>query len=135
MTNQKLIELAKSACERSYSPYSNFPVGCAILLKNGKVVLGTNVENASFGNTICAEKNAMTSLISMGIAPSEISKIAVIAEIDIAISPCGMCRQFLSEFITDDVEILLACKKGEYISKTISELLPYTFAKGDLDRV
>lgn len=123
----KLYEAAKSAAENTYSPYSNFPVGAAVLTIDGKLFLGTNIENASYSVTICAERIALGYAISSG--NTQIKAIAVYSSTD-SISPCGTCRQFIIEFGENIIIIFRHNKK--LIQKTIHELLPYGFTKATM---
>jgi cytidine deaminase len=131
MTNQELYIQAKEAASDSYSPYSDFRVGAVVLSKQGDLFYGTNVENASYGITICAERSAIVSAISSG--HKTIDKIAIYAEKtvdgviieELTIPPCGACRQFMAEF-GDDIKVIFKYK-GELVEKTIDELLPYRF--------
>jgi cytidine deaminase len=123
----EIINKAKEARLLAYAPYSNFKVGCAIELKDGSFILGSNVENGSYSLTICAERSAFFTLISKGISPSSIKAIAVIGDTSTPISPCGACRQVWSEFIDDSVVIYLANLKDDIKVTKLSELLPYQF--------
>ena len=121
---RRLYEEAKAATEHTYSPYSAFPVGAAVMTKDGQVFRGTNVENASYSVTICAERIALGFAISSG--KTGIRAIAVYSNTD-SISPCGSCRQFIIEFGSDIVIIFR--HDQTLIQKTIQELLPYGFTK------
>ena len=128
MTNQELINLAKQNMKNSYSPYSNFCVGAALLCKNGSVYLGCNVENASFSATNCAERTACFSAIADGV--KEFEKIAIVGgkkgELTSFCFPCAVCLQVLSEFCDKDFEFILY--NGEEIkSYNLKELLPISF--------
>jgi cytidine deaminase len=126
-TQTRLIAAAKQVSEHSYSPYSNFAVGAAVLTANGEIYTGTNVENASYGLTICAERFAIGHAISQG--NNAITAIAVYApKADAA--PCGACRQFIYEFGADIRVIYF--KDKQVVSPHIKELLPEAFSKGDL---
>lgn len=127
MTELELIEEAKIARTRTYSPYSKFGVGAAILLKDGTVIHGCNIENASFGLTCCAERNAMFSLISSGHDYHDIVMMAIVANTEKPVSPCGACRQVLSEFLKPDTKIILANLNDDYKVTNLKELLPYAF--------
>ncbi len=120
----KLFEEAKVAAENTYSPYSGFPVGAAVLTKDGKIFCGTNIENASYSVTICAERIALGYAIASG--NIQIKAIAIYSNTD-SISPCGTCRQFIIEFGNDIVIIFR--HEQELIQKTIHELLPFCFSK------
>lgn len=119
----QLFEAAKTAFENSYAPYSKFPVGAAVLTKDGQIFPGANIENASFGLTICAERVALGNAIANGNV--EIEAIAVYAPVD-TISPCGACRQFIIEFGKDIIVIFKLDQK--IVQKKISELLPFEFS-------
>ena len=122
MNYESLMESAKKASLNSYSPYSDYKVGAAVLTKNKNVYMGTNVENASYGLTICAERSALCNAVSSG--EKEFTALAVYNE-DKNISPCGACREFIKEFGLD-IEIVYYLK-GEVVIKKISELLPDAF--------
>ena len=130
MTDKELYELAIKAMEYSYSPYSDCKVGAALLSKNGKVFTGTNIENAAFGPTVCAERVAVFKAVSEG--EKEFSKIAVVGGkggiINGIFAPCGVCRQVLREFCEDDFEILLGETKESFKKVTLKDLLPLSFS-------
>lgn len=120
---QKLIEAAKEAALHSYSPYSNFPVGAALLSENGTVITGCNVENASYGLTMCAERGAIQTAIAKGY--TSFKAIAVVGLKSNPCMPCGACRQVMFEF--DIPQIFLEDEAGQVISYTMDELLPHSF--------
>ena len=122
---KKLINEAKKARKGSYSPYSKYAVGAALITDNGKIYTGANVENASFGLTICAERSAIFKAVNDG--AKKIKAIAVVAEGDNLPSPCGACRQVIAEFSTKDTTVIFANTKDEKKIKKIFELLPYMF--------
>lgn len=124
MTDRELLSIAKQASLNAYVPYSRFSVGAAIECDDGKVFTGCNVENASFGITICAERTACVKAVSEG--HRKFKRIAIYADSQNWPTPCGACRQFLSEFGTD-VEILCAKAGDRYVSYKLSELLPHGF--------
>ena len=124
MEDQELIELARKAREFSYSPYSKFKVGAALITHEGKVYSGCNIENASFGITNCAERTAIFKAVSEG--AREIDTIAIIADSDGPCSPCGACRQAMAEFKVK--RVIMANLKGEVKAVSLAELLPYSFA-------
>nr|WP_274377406.1 cytidine deaminase [Desulforamulus aeronauticus] len=130
MSTEKLIEIAQEARERAYVPYSKFKVGAALLTKEGKVFSGCNVENASYGLTCCAERTAIFKAVSEGY--QNFAAIAVIADVPTLCSPCGACRQVLAEF-GGQIKVHMANLKGDYVSKTVEELLPGFFAAGDME--
>ena len=130
MTDKELYELAKKAMENSYSPYSDCKVGAALLCENGKVFTGTNIENAAFGPTVCAERVAIFKAVSEG--EKEFSKIAVVGGkggvINGIFAPCGVCRQVLREFCQDDFQILLGETEDNFKTVTLKDLLPLSFS-------
>lgn len=133
MTNGELIALAVEARKQSYSPYSGFRVGAALLGKSGKVYLGCNVENAAYTPTNCAERTAVFKAVSKG--EREFSAIAIVGgmgeELSEFCAPCGICRQVLAEFCDGDFSVVLGTPKN-YKAYTLAELLPFSFGKSDL---
>lgn len=125
---QKLIQAAIEMRKQSYSPYSNFAVGAAVLSNDGYIYGGCNIENASYGLTNCAERTAIFNAVSDG--KRNISAIAVVADTDRPCSPCGACRQVIGEFKIPC--IIMANLKGEYKKVTLEELLPFSFSNTDL---
>ncbi len=129
MNDKELLALAHKARERAYAPYSSFLVGAALLTKNGKVYLGCNIEHASFSPTNCAERTAFFSAIADG--EREFEAIAVCGgkkgEITLPCSPCGVCRQVMSEFCTPDFKIILEDKNSEPDVHTLGDILPLAF--------
>ena len=128
MQTEDLIKAAKEAREFSYSPYSKFKVGAAVLTKNGKIYSGCNIENASYGITNCAERTAIFKAVSEG--ERELEALAVIADTDGPTAPCGACRQVIAEFKIN--KIIMANLKGDTKIVTLQELLPYSFSDKDL---
>lgn len=124
-----LVGTAVKMRERSYAPYSHFHVGAALLCADGRVFTGCNVENASYGATICAERTALVKAVSEG--AREFTAIAIAGGLEGVITeaapPCGICRQFMSEFCSPDFIVLLALPGGEYEKHTLGELLPLSF--------
>ncbi|WIF87983.2 cytidine deaminase [Acholeplasma laidlawii] len=125
------LEAAKQARLKAYVPYSKFKVGAAIVLNDGTIIHGANIENSSFGLTSCAERNALFSLISQGYDPKEIKEITIIGGSKGPISPCGACRQVMSEIVPKNTKIYLANLEDEIYETSVSELLPFGF---DLDK-
>lgn len=117
---QSLIQAAIAARVAAYAPYSNFPVGAALLVEGGRIFGGCNVENLSYGLTICAERNAIFTAVAAG--KRKFRAIAVVADSPQAISPCGACRQVMCEF--GDFPVLMANLDGEFVASTVAELLP-----------
>jgi cytidine deaminase len=132
ISDEDLVQVAREARLRAYAPYSRFLVGAALLSQTGKVYTGCNVENASYGLTVCAERSAVFRAVGEG--EQEFVKIAVIGgsqtmpehEQREIISPCGACRQVLVEF-SPDLEVIMSNLKGEIKVLKLSELLPHAF--------
>ena len=127
MEERELLERAKEALINAYAPYSGYRVGAALLTREGKVFCGVNVENASFGLTICAERAAVAAAIASGYR--SFVALAVAAEGEKEPFPCGACRQVLKEF--GEMKVIIAGKKGKTLSFKLEDLLPYPFVKGE----
>ena len=126
------IKKVNSLLDKAYVPYSKFPVAAIVIDENGNEYEGINVENASYGLGLCAERNAITTGITKGM--KKISKVYITAKTERLISPCGACRQVISEFSTKDTKIILTNEKGiEYKEYSIDEILPYVFISSDLE--
>lgn len=132
MENEKLVELAIDARKRSYSPYSHFAVGAALLTKSGKTYIGANIENSSYPLCMCAERNAIYGAYLDGVKKEEIVALAIAADTDGPCSPCGACRQVISELLPKNAKILMANLKNEIKEITTAELLPFAFSEDDL---
>ncbi len=132
MDIENLVLKAKEAQKLSYSPYSLFPVGAAILMKDGKIILGSNIENASYPLSVCAERCALFSAHSLGYKKEDMMALAIIANTDRPCSPCGACRQVISELFPHDKPIYLCDKNLNYVETTIDKLLPFSFSEEDL---
>ena len=132
MTDRQLIEIARTAQGNSYSPYSGFPVGAAIECDDGTVFTGCNVENASFGATICAESAAIVSAVSAGY--TRFKRIAVCSNGSNYCMPCGMCRQRMLEF-SPKMEVLCVREDGRYVSYPLSGLMPNPFGADQIEKV
>ena len=124
MNEQQLKELAISMLDRAYIPYSHFPVGAALECEDGAVFTGCNIENSSYGLTICAERTAAVKAVSEG--HTRFKRIVIAGRSDDYCYPCGACRQFLYEF-GHDMEVICLNKNGEARSMNIKELLPCGF--------
>lgn len=124
MTDAELIEAARVARENAYAPYSGFSVGVALLAADGRVFTGVNVENASIGLSVCAERNAIAKAVSDGVR--SFTKLAVVTDSPEPTMPCGMCRQVIWEF-GHDIEILVAGAGDSVIKTSIAELFPRPF--------
>ena len=130
MTERELVERAFSMLERSYVPYSHFPVGAALECADGTVFTGCNVENAAYGSTICAERTAAVKAVSEG-HRDDFVRIAVVGNSTDYCWPCGACRQFLFEF-APDLECLIARGDHEYVKLPLRELLAHGFGPKSL---
>jgi len=127
---ENLIEESKKAREKAYVPYSKFGVGAAILTKDGKVYHGCNIENAAYSMCNCAERTALFKAYSEG--DRDFKMLAVVADTDRPCSPCGACRQVISELCPRDMKVVLTNLKGEILEITVAELLPGAFSPEDL---
>ena len=132
MNSLELINKAKEARELSYSPYSHFKVGAALLTKDGKVYFGTNVENSSYPLCMCAERNALYNAMMHGEKKENFVALALIADSPDPVSPCGACRQVMSELLPRDAKVIMANLKGDIKETNIDELLPFAFTEDAL---
>ena len=128
MTDRELINIAVEASEKAYAPYSKFAVGAALECDDGTVFTGCNIENAAYGCTNCAERTAVFKAISEG--KREFRRIAIVADSEDYCMPCGTCRQVLNEF-APAIEVLSVRSDGRYVSYSLKELLPKSFALKD----
>ncbi len=126
----RLVQEARRAMKRAYNPYSGFAVGAAIATAEGVIVTGCNVENASYGHTICAERTAAVKAVSEG--HRRFQRIAIVSSSSEPVAPCGACRQFLYEF-APDLEIVMAGRRTRRTVK-LGEILPLAFGPSDLGR-
>ena len=128
---KSLIDAAIKAYDHAYVPYSKFPVGAAILLKDGSIHTGTNIENASYGLSMCAERTCLFHAISQGIQKSDITAMAIATPQDHLVSPCGACRQVMRELMPLDIPVYMHSNAG---TETITNeaLLPLGFDADDL---
>ena len=129
MTDQELVELAFTMLDRSYAPYSHFPVGAALEGDDGTIYTGCNVENAAYGSCICAERTALVKAVSEGCR--SFRRLAVVGNSADYCWPCGACRQMLYEF-APDLEILAANKDNQFVKYTLRQLLPCGFGPDTL---
>ncbi|MFA6619791.1 MAG: cytidine deaminase [Bacilli bacterium] len=132
MDQNQLIECAKDARSLSYSPYSHFAVGAALVCNDGSVYVGANIENSSFPLCMCAERNAVYNAMMDGKTTDDFVALAIIADTAGPCSPCGACRQVLSELFPSKAPIYLANLKGDVKVTNTEELLPFAFAGEDL---
>lgn len=126
-----LIEQAELARERAYAPYSGFRVGCALMDERGAIHLGCNVENAAYGPTNCAERTALFRAVADGCRPRTFRALAVMAETAEPVTPCGTCRQVMSELCAPDMPVILCAADRTYRITTVAELLPGAFRLPD----
>ncbi|MBQ5596868.1 MAG: cytidine deaminase [Clostridia bacterium] len=136
MTDKELCRLAVEARGKAYAPYSGYRVGAALLAKSGEVYLGSNIENAAYTPTVCAERTAFFKAVSEG--ETEFFAIAVAGgngdKVGGAFPPCGVCRQVMAEFCDGDFKILTVTGDGTFDEYTLTELLPLAFSPKNLER-
>ncbi|KLA05048.1 cytidine deaminase [Bacillus cereus group sp. MYBK77-1] len=130
MDKKKYIEEANKMLEKAYILYSKFPVGAALVTKEGKIYTGCNIENASYGLCNCAERTAIFKAVSEG--ERDFSYLVITGETDGPISPCGACRQVIAEFCDPKMPVLLTNVKGDEKEVTVEQLLPGAFTNDDL---
>lgn len=130
MTKEVLVDLAKEAMFRSYSPYSEYQVGAALLTGDGRVYQGCNIENAAYSPTVCAERAAFFKAVYDGVR--DFQAIAIVGgksgQMQGICPPCGVCRQVMREFCRDDFTVYLLGKNNEILSLTLAQLLPLSFS-------
>jgi cytidine deaminase len=122
-----LVRVALQARDKAYAPYSRFLVGAALLTKDGRVFAGCNVENASYGLCNCAERTAFFAAVAAGCKPGDFSQLAVVADSDAPVSPCGACRQVMLELSGPQLVVIQANLRGDIQQSTAGELLPGAF--------
>ena len=137
MNIPELIHKAIAAREFAYAPYSNFCVGAALLTKSGKIYTGCNVENAGYSATNCAERTAFFKAVSEG--EREFAAIAIVGgpegePVHEICAPCGICRQVMREFCNLEFKIYLSKGDGTYFASSLSDMLPFSFSKEDLNQ-
>ncbi|TPV46742.1 cytidine deaminase [Bacillus dicomae] len=130
MDKKKYIEEANKMLSKAYIPYSKFPVGAALVTKEGKIYTGCNIENASYGLCNCAERTAIFKAVSEG--ERDFNYLVITGETDGPISPCGACRQVIAEFCDPKMPVLLTNVKGDEKEVTVEQLLPGAFTNEDL---
>lgn len=128
---KQLLVAAKNAADNAYAPYSEFRVGAALESENGEIVAGCNMENASYGLTTCAERNAFAAAIAQG--HRKFSSILVYTPLKQLTAPCGACRQVIAEFMPMDATVTLANDDGQSQVWTVKELLPAAFTPAALN--
>jgi len=122
---EELLAAARKAREKAYAPYSHFHVGAAVLGASGGIYSGCNVENASFGLTCCAERNAIFAMVASG--ETEMREILVIGESEEFLPPCGACRQVIAEFASPPTVVHMCDREGQSRDSTVAELVPFIF--------
>ena len=128
---EKVITEALLARESAYAPYSKFKVGAALLLKDGSIIRGCNVENASYGLCNCAERTALFTAYAKGYRKDDIVAMSIAADTQGPVSPCGSCRQVMSELLNKNTPVYLTNLKGDVKEMSVEELLPYSFDASD----
>jgi cytidine deaminase len=129
---QRCLDAARAAAQNAYAPYSNFTVGAALSCADGEIIVGCNMENASYGLTTCAERNAFASAIAKG--QRDFSGILVYTPLKALVAPCGACRQVIAEFLPQGALVTLANDFGESKSWTVAQLLPAAFTPDALNK-
>jgi cytidine deaminase len=124
------VEAAKKSYALAYAPYSQFHVGAAVLTESGKVIQGCNVENASYGLTVCAERNCIANAVIQG--ERNIKSIVVYTEQEKLTPPCGACRQVIAEFLPQDAKVMSTNHQGKFQVWSVAELLPDAFTPKSL---
>ena len=132
MEKNSLIVEANKAREFAYVPYSNFKVGAALLAKDGQVFHGCNIENAAYSMTNCAERTALFKAYSEGV--TQFNSLVVVADTEGPVSPCGACRQVISELCDPEMEVVLTNLKGDILKLKVKDLLPRAFSPKDLNK-
>ena len=132
LTFEELYNEVLKAREKAYAPYSNFKVGAVLECNDGKLFYGANVENSSYGLTVCAERNAIFQAVLEGYRSDDFAQMMLVTDSDILASPCGACRQVMAEFFNDDTPIIIVTLKGEKLITNVKELLPYSFSGRNL---
>lgn len=131
MNQEQLVQEAKSMLSQAYVPYSKFPVGAALLTKEGKVYKGCNIENAAYPVSCCAERTAIFKAVSEG--ERDFEAIAVIANTSRPVPPCGSCRQVMSEFFDPEMTVYISNQNQEIKEVKVKDLLPFSFNQEDLE--
>jgi cytidine deaminase len=131
MEDKVILEHAFKAMNNAYAPYSNYHVGACIATRDGNYFYGANIENASYGATNCGERSAVFAAYSNGYRQDDIEKLAIVSDGDTIATPCGICRQVLSELLKPDTPIILSNGKQTMVTN-MRELLPYSFGPEDL---
>lgn len=132
MDKLEIVKLAKEARRLSYSPYSHFAVGAVVITKDGHVFEGANLENSSYPLCVCGERNAIFNAYCHGYKKEDLAALSICADTPTPCSPCGACRQVISELFPSDAPIYLTNLKGDIKETNAKELLPFAFSSEDL---
>lgn len=127
-----LLKEARLIKEKAYVPYSHFPVGCAVLYKDGTILKGVNVENVSFGATNCAERTALFTGITKGYTKEDVVALGVAGDTEDFLPPCSICRQVMVELCNPDTPVYLTNKKEEVMETSVEGLAPLAFSSMDM---
>lgn len=131
----RLVAAAVAARAKAYAPYSRFRVGAAVLLKDGSLATGVNVENASYGLTVCAERHAVACAVLEGAKPGDVEAVAIAADAEQSVAPCGACRQVLAEFAPLAARVIIHNERdGRTDTMILGDLLPHAFSKDSMPR-
>lgn len=134
LSKEELFNEAKIARNKAYAPYSHFAVGAVIECKDGTLIYGANIENAAYGLSLCAERNAIFQAFLKGYRSGDYLQMAIVADSDIVTTPCGSCRQVLAELFDADVPFYCFDMEGKFLKTTVRELLPHGFNKENLSK-
>ncbi|TDO84478.1 cytidine deaminase [Halanaerobium saccharolyticum] len=129
---EKMFKKALEAQKNAYVPYSNFPLGAAVLMKDGSIYTGVNIENASFGLTNCAERSAIFTAVSQG--KRNIEALLIVSSTKNPVTPCGPCRQVINEFADGKIEVVMMTEEGKELTMTSTELLPGAFNDSAMEK-
>lgn len=131
-TKKKMFNAAHKAQKNAYVPYSEFPLGAAVLTEDNEIYTGVNIENASFSLTNCAERSAIFSAVSDG--KRKIKALLIISSTENPVTPCGACRQVIKEFADGEIEVIMMTESGEELTMTSNELLPGAFTDSQMEK-
>ena len=133
MNIENQIKETIALLDKAYAPYSQFHVSCLLVFNDETMIGGVNFENSSFGATVCAERNAVGTMITQGIDPQSIGHIIIACNKDVSVQPCGICRQTLIEFFPATTKVILTNQLGEYTTTTLEALLPNAYVGKQLN--
>lgn len=129
---EKMFKAAAGAKKNAYVPYSQFPLGAAVLAEDGSIYTGVNIENASYSLTNCAERSAIFTAVSQG--KRKIEALMIVSSTESPVTPCGSCRQVIKEFADDEIEVIMMTETGKELSMTSTELLPGAFTESSMEK-